>query len=642
MANDLAFADDASKKMLQQAHTSKIEVVWDRYEAMQPQCGFGTLGVCCRICSMGPCRIDPYGNGPRVGVCGADVDTIAARNLARMIAAGTATHSDHGRDIVHTLLVAATESGSAYSVKDPGKLKRLAAVFGIETENRDINAIARDVAQAAQEEFGRQEGYSRISGLAPEARVKLWKNQEIVPRAVDREVVETMHRTTMGVDAEYKNIMKCGLRTALADGWGGSMLATEVSDILFRTPSPIRSTANLGVIKEDQVNILVHGHEPSLSDVLAIVSRDPELKKEAEANGAGGINIAGICCTANEILMRHGIPLAGSFLQQELALITGAIDLMVVDVQCVMPGLRDVAGCFHTRLVTTSPKARIPEVEHIPFHEKKAIETARQILRAAIENYPRRKKEKILVPDEKEKLVAGFTAESVYDFLGGRYRATYRPLNDALISGRLRGAAGVVGCSNPNMEYEKGHIAMVKELLANDTLVVTTGCNAISCAKHGLLAPEAAFRYAGRGLQEICRATGIPPVLHLGSCVDNSRILTLLTNIVAEGGLGDDISDLPVAGAAPEWMSEKAVSIGFYFVASGVYTMLCQPLPVMGSKNLYKYLTEEIEQDVGGKWAFELDPVKAAHRMLDHIDGKRAALKLKPVLYPQAYKPAVA
>jgi carbon-monoxide dehydrogenase catalytic subunit len=375
--------------------------------------------------------------------------------------------------------------------------------------------------------------------------------------------------------------------------------------------------------------------------VLAIVTRDPELNKLAESKGAKGINLAGICCTANEILMRHGIPVAGSFLQQELALVTGAVDLMIVDVQCVMPGLREVAGCYHTKLVTTSAKAKIPEVEHIQFHEDKAVETAKNIIQRAIENFPRREANKVVIPDEKEKMVAGFTAESVYDFLGGRYRATYRPLNDAIITGRLRGAAGVIGCSNPNMEYEEAHIKMVKELLANDTLVVTTGCNAISCAKSGLLTPEAAFKYAGKGLQEVCQAVGIPPVLHMGACVDNSRILNVLTNIVAEGGLGTDISDLPVAGAAPEWMSEKAVAIGFYFVASGVYTMICQPLPMMGSKNLHKYLTEEIEQEVGGKWAFELDPVEAAHKMLVHIDKKRAALKLKPMLYEQAFKPAV-
>jgi len=308
-------------------------------------------------------------------------------------------------------------------------------------------------------------------------------------------------------------------------------------------------------------------------------------------------------------------------------------------VQCLMPGLTEVAKCYHTQLVTTSPKAKMPGFKHIEFHEDKAVQIATEIIENAIENFPNRNADREYIPDETEGLIAGFTTESVFQFLGGKYRATYKPLNNAIIEGRLRGAAGVIGCSNPNVEYEEGHIKMVKELIKNDVVVVTTGCNAVTCAKHGLLRPESAFEHAGEGLQEICRAVGIPPVLHVGSCVDNSRILRVLTNIVAEGGLGNDISDLPAAGAAPEWMSEKAVSIGFYFVASGVYTMIGHPLPIMGSKNLHKYLTEELEDEVGGKWAFELDPVEAAHKMIRHIDKKRKALKLKPLMYEQALKP---
>ena len=639
MAKELKYADKASQEMVKRASEENIEIVWDRYETMQPQCGFGSLGICCKICNMGPCRIDPFGEGPQVGVCGANADTIAARNIARMIAGGSAAHSDHGRDIAHTLLMAAKDPNCDYKIKDEEKLKAIAAIYNIKTEGREINEIAKDVALAALEEFGRSEGEVKMASTAPKTRIKLWRGLGIMPRAIDREVVEIMHRTTMGVDADYKNIIKQGMRAALGDGWGGSMIATELSDVLFGSPNPLRSKANLGVLQEDTVNVIVHGHEPTLSDIIAIVSRDEKLIAKAKEKGAKGITLAGICCTANEILMRHGIPLAGSFLQQELAMMTGAVDLMVVDVQCVMPGLSSVANCFHTKLVTTSPKAKILGVDHIEFREEDAVKIATQILETAIDNFPNRNSKKVQIPKDSEQLIAGFTAESVFNFLGGKYRATYRPLNDAIITGRLRGAAAVIGCSNPNFEYEEGHIKMVKELIKNDTLVVTTGCNAVTCAKHGLLKPEAAFEYAGKGLQEICRTVGIPPVLHLGSCVDNSRILRVLTNIVAEGGLGDDISDLPVAGAAPEWMSEKAVAIGFYVVATGVYTMIGHPLPMMGSKNLYKYLTEEIEKETGGKWAFELDPVEAAHKMLKHIDKKRKALKLKPMMYEQAFKP---
>jgi carbon-monoxide dehydrogenase catalytic subunit len=639
MARELKYADKATQAMLRIAEKEQIPTVWDRYDAMQPQCGFGTLGLCCRHCSMGPCRIDPFGNGPKTGICGATADTIAARHLARMIAAGAAAHSDHGRDIVHTLLMAAEDSNSDYEVRSLEKLKAVAEVYGLQSDGKEVRALAGEVARLAMNEFGQQLGTIRMAETAPPARRKLWGELGITPRAVDREIVEIMHRTHIGVDADYKNVIKQGLRAALADGWGGSMIATELSDVLFGSPDPLRATANLGILKKDHVNVVVHGHEPTLSDIIAVVSQDQELVDRAKKVGAKGIQLGGICCTANEILMRRGIPVAGSFMQQELALMTGVVDMMVVDVQCIWPGLADTAKCFHTKLVTTSPKAKMPGFEHIEFHEDKAVAIARQILETAIDNYPNRTDGKQFIPSVSTGLVAGFTTETVFQFLGGKYRSTYRPLNDAVIAGRLRGAAGVVGCSNPNTEFEEGHLKMVKELLANDVLVVSTGCNAITCGKHDLLQPEAAFKYCGKGLQEVCQAVGIPPVLHMGSCVDNSRILRVLASVVAEGGLGTDISDLPVAGAAPEWMSEKAVSIGFYFVASGVYTVIGKPLPVVGAPALYKYLTEEIEQEVGGKWGFEEDPIEAAHKMLRHIDKKRRALKLKPVMYPQPFKP---
>lgn len=639
MARDLRFADKATREMVARAAAGNMSTVWDRWDAQQPQCGFGTLGLCCRHCSMGPCRIDPFGKGPQVGVCGATADTIAARHLARMIAAGSAAHSDHGRDVTHTLLMIAENPKSDYQVRSAGKLEAVAEVYGIKRDGKDIRALAGEVAHAMLNEFGQQTGTVRMAKTAPEARYKIWEKLGIVPRSVDREVVETMHRTHIGVDADFRNIIKQGMRTALADGWGGSMIGTELSDVIFSLPKPLRSQANLGVLKKDHVNVVVHGHEPTLSDIIATISSDKKLLERAKAVGAKGIQLSGICCTANEIMMRHGIPLAGSYMQQELAIMTGAVDMMVVDVQCVWPGLQETAKCFHTRLVTTSPKAKMPGFEHIEFHEERAVEIAKSILEAAIDNYPNRNGQTISIPDVTEGLVGGFSTESVFQFLGGTYRSTYRPLNDAIIAGRIRGLAGVVGCSNPNTEYEEGHLTVVKELLANDVLVASTGCNSITCAKHGLMRPEAAFQYAGKGLQEVCSAVGIPPVLHMGACLDNSRILRVLTNVVAEGGLGNDISDLPAAGSAPEWMSEKAVCIGFYFVASGVYTVIGKPLPMMGSPAIHKYLTEEIEEETGGKWAFQEDHLEAAHMMLRHIDRKRKALKLKPMMYEQPFKP---
>ena len=435
-----------------------------------------------------------------------------------------------------------------------------------------------------------------------------------------------MHRTHMGVDHDYRHLIMGGLQCSLADGWVGSIIATAVSDILFGTPKPIRSRVNLGVLSETKVNIIVHGHEPTLSEMLAMASVDEEILAYAKEKGATGINVAGICCTANEVLMRHGLPIAGNFLQQELAILTGAVEMMIVDVQCVMPSLPEVTKCFHTKLVSTSEIAQTFNAEQVTFDVAEGYEHACRLLRTAIDNFAHRDRARVRIPKEAMDLVAGFSNETIFHMLGGRFRSTFRPLNDAIIDGRIRGVVGIDGCSNPKMSVDDAHVRLATELIKNNVLVLQTGCAAIACAKAGLLVPEAALAQAGDTLREVCEAVGIPPVLHMGSCVDNSRILMAATHVLLEGGLGSDLSDLPVAGAAPEWMSEKAVAIGHYFVASGVYVVLGHPLYVEGSENVTRLLCEEMEGITGGKFEWEPDPMEAARKILEHIEKKRDAL----------------
>ncbi len=634
--------DPAALAMIDVAGDAGIRTAWDRLESQEPQCGFGKLGICCRNCFMGPCRIDPFGDGAMEGICGATAETIVARNLLKHVAAGVAAHSDHGREIVTALALAAEGNSDAYKIRGPRKLRRLADEYGIAQEGRSDEEVAKDLAEFLLAEFGRQDGLLANVARAPEQQKKNWTAAGAAPRGVDREVVTAMHMTNIGVDNDAEHLLLTSARTALADGWGGSMIATDVSDVLFGEPHPLRSRMNLGVIKEDEVNILVHGHEPTLSDVLVAAASDPELVAEAQAVGAKGIGLAGICCTANEILMRHGIPIAGNFLQQELAVMTGAIDVMLVDVQCVFPSVTDLQKCFHTKIISTSPKAKFPGATDIEFHEEHAMETAKRIVRVAIDNYKNRDPALVKIPDVQEKLVAGFTTEVVSDILGGKYRPSYRPLNDGIQTGRLRGVAGVVGCNNPKFPHDESHLAIVKELIRNDVLVLQTGCSAIACGKAGLLSPEAAKAHAGEGIQEICRAVGIPPVLHIGSCVDNTRIFTACAEMVAEGGIGDSFDKLPVAGAAPEWVSEKAIAIGMYFVASGIFVVIGQPLPVKGSPLVEEMLTKSFEEHFGATWAFQSDPIKAAHLMIDHIDRKRADLGLPPPMYRVPYEPKTA
>ena len=608
--------------LIEKAEEEGVKTAWHRFLEQQPQCGFGLLGICCRNCNMGPCRIDPFGAGPTKGVCGADADTIVARNILRMIAAGAAAHSDHARDIVHVFKGAATGEFKGYKMTDIEKLKRLAQTLGINIEGKTESEIALEVTHILEWEFGKpdDEPLKLLMATAPKKRIKVWERLGVLPRAIDREVCECMHRTHMGVDADPASLLLHGVRTSLADGWSGSMMATYLSDILFGTPKPIKTIANLGVIKEDYVNIIVHGHNPILSMKIAEVAQSEEMQKLAKKYGAKGVNVAGMCCTGNEVLVRLGIPPAGNFLMQELAIITGAVEAMVVDYQCLMPSLIDVAGCYHTKIITTEPKAHIPGAVHLEFKPEEADEIAKEIVKIAIENFQNRPKDRVYIPKHKSEVVAGFSVEAILETLGG----TLEPLINALREGTIKGIVGVVGCNNPKVKHNYSHVTLTKELIKRDILVVGTGCWGIAAAMDGLLTPEAA-KMAGDGLRAVCEALGIPPCLHMGSCVDCSRILLVLSALA--NALNVDIPDLPVAGSAPEWMSEKAVSIGTYFIASGVFTHLGVVPPVLGSQEVTKLLTDDIEDLLGGKFYVEPDPIKAAETIYNVIIEKRKKLK---------------
>jgi carbon-monoxide dehydrogenase catalytic subunit len=607
--------------MLEVAQREQIETVWDRLARQQPQCGYCNLGTSCRICAMGPCRVDPFGEGPQKGVCGADADIIVARNLARAIAAGASSHSDHGRDILETLYLVGEGKTEGYQVSEPEKLRRLATEYGVETEGKDDRQLASELAWEMMEDYGMRREKLPLAGRAPVARQQVWEKTATYPRGVDRENVETLHRTHMGVDNDWVNILLQAVRTGLSDGWGGSMIATELSDVLFGIPKPVVSAANLGVLKADQVNIILHGHNPMLSEVIVAASQSPDLLALAKEKGAQGINLAGLCCTGNEVLMRKGIPMAGNHLMQELSLMTGAVELMVVDYQCIMPAITETAKCFHTKVISTFDKAKFPGAEHVSFNPEHAFEIGKQIVRMAVENFPRRIPERVNIPVRPSPMMAGFSVEAILGALGG----TPQPLVDAIVAGSIRGAVGIVGCNNPKIRQDLGHTELTRRLIENDILVLVSGCAAVADGKAGLMMPEAA-KLAGEGLGAVCQALGIPPVLHVGSCVDNSRILVLAAALANH--LGVDIDALPLAGAAPEWYSEKAVAIGAYVVASGIYTVLGVAPPIFGSPHVVELLTQGLQDVFGATFAVEPDPQRAAALIRRHIERKRAELGL--------------
>jgi carbon-monoxide dehydrogenase catalytic subunit len=612
----------STKQVLQQEIAKNVVTAYDRIQRRgMSACLFGSGGTCCRHCNMGPCQIID-GVDDMIGICGATADTVAARNFGRICAAGTSAHTDHAREMVKGF-IATAKGETPHEIKDVRKLHMLAEIFGVETEGRDKNEIALEIGELALADFGKQDDTPlTMTKRAPAKRQELWKRLNIFPRGVDREVVEMMHRTHMGVDQEYHNIMLQASRCSLGDGWGSSMLSTELTDIMFGTPVPRRAIVDLGCLKQDQVNITVHGHEPLLAEALCLAAQEEDMLALAKKAGAKGINLAGVCCTGNEILMRRGIPVAAGFVQQEMALATGAVEAMVVDVQCVMQSVSEVAKNFHTDIITTNYRAKMPDSTHIQFEEETPLESAKKILTKAISNF--KKRGDCFIPDEsKVDVVVGFSHETINNMLGGTFRSSYRPLNDNIINGRIRGVGVIVGCDNYKL-LDETHEIIARELIKNDVLVLTTGCAATALGRAGLVNPEA-IKFAGPGLREVCETVGMPPVLHMGSCVDNSRILIAATEMVREGGLGDDISDLPAIGTAPLWMSEKAVAIGQYFVASGAQVVF-QNLPTTGAKAFNNYLLEGMMETYGAVWNVASEPLEIAKLMIERIDAKRKAL----------------
>ncbi|MDN5358085.1 MAG: anaerobic carbon-monoxide dehydrogenase catalytic subunit [Candidatus Methanomethylophilaceae archaeon] len=610
--------DPTSQAVLKKAMNEGIDTVWDRLEKQTPHCKFCSEGVSCQRCAMGPCRIM---GGDRIrGVCGNDANLIVARNLLDWVAMGAAAHSDHGRDVVEAVLKGATGKAPDYPVNDVEKLNRLAQEYGIDTSGT-VQHTAEKLALAMLDEFGTVRGELQMVKRAPASNLDMWKEIKILPRGIDREVVEAMHRIHMGVGNDPYDVVMHGFRTSMSDGWGGSMQAMEMSDVLFGTPEIRTSIVNLGVLKADHVNVALHGHNPILSEMLVKAASDPDIVARAKKVGAAGVNLVGLCCTGNELLMRKGIPQAGNHLDQELAILTGALEAIVVDYQCIFPSLPFTAACYHTKVFSTSPKGTMAGSEYMEIRPENAYEQSERMLEIAIDNYPNRIKERVLIPDRPVEAMVGFSVEAIKKALGG----SLKPLLDTILSGKIRGVVGIVGCNNPHVRQDEGHVSLAKALIKRDILVVETGCAAIASGKAGLLQPSA-IEMAGKGIQEVCGSLGIPPVLHMGSCVDNTRILNLVAELANMAGVR--IDQLPVAGAAPEWYSPKAVAIAEYFVGSGVSTLLGIMPRVAGSPYVTKMLTQGIEQTMKAKFWVEPDMSKACAVLFDHIEQKRQALSI--------------
>lgn len=626
--------DPAAIEMLEAAEALNIVTAWDRYKAQQPQCKFGNTGVCCRICIQGPCRIIPSKKGQDKGICGANVYTIVARNLVRYIAGGASAHSDHGREIAYTLKHTAEGHAPDYKITDKKKLFKVAKRVGVETEGREINDIARDVAIKALEDFGKydSEPCTWLDTTIDAERREKFKHTTIAPTAIDRSIAQLLHQTHMGTDADPVNIIFGGLRAALAD-YTGMSLATDITDILFGTPTPVITEANLGVLNAEKVNIAVHGHNPLLSQMVVYAAR--ALENEAIAIGAKGINLVGICCTGNEVLMREGVPTATNFGSQELAIMTGVLDTMIMDVQCIAPAVKDMCSCFHTQLVSTSHISKIPGSYHIEFNETTAMEDAKKIVRLAIEQYKKRKPELIRIPKFKKQVIGGFSLESMLDLFGKiNPESPISVLNEAILAGEIKGVCAFAGCNNQKTIHDEPALEIAKELARNDVFMVSTGCAAGAFAKAGFLSSEGVDAYAGPGLKKFIKRleeksglnVALPLIFHMGSCVDNSRIANLWTEMARD--LKVSVPQLPFVASAPEAMSEKAISIGSWVISMGIPCHVGVLPPIEGSELVYG-VTTQIARDVfGGYFIFDTNPQSAAKTLLEKIEKRAWKLKI--------------
>ena len=615
-------AHSSINRMYQHTRDLGITTVFDRWEDQQPQCGFGMQGVCCQLCSHGPCRITRRASR---GICGATADTIVARNLLRLTAHGAAAYTHHLEELARTLKATA-QGKTPFTIGDEEKLRHIAGLLGLDTERpREELAVALADAVLAELRKGSDEPLVLLSLFAPPTRKLAWEKLGVIPGGVLSEIRDALTKSMTNINTDPVDLLLTAVRLALATGYMGLVGTVTVQDILLGTPALVQSEADLGVLDPSTVNIVCHGHVPLVATAVLQASQDPELLSQARQAGATGIRVYGSMCTGQELMQRSAGSAQGfagqlsNWLGQEYYVATGVVDLVMMDMNCSTPGLKSTADHFHTKLVSVDRIVRMAGVEdRVDYDPEKITEQAPRLVSMAIAAFANRPERRYL-PASRAKVVAGFGAETIAQALGG----TLDPLLDAIKGGSIRGIAAVVGCANNRNGHDSQSLSIMRELLKADVLVISAGCTSSAAQIDGLMDPAAAGE-CGEQLRAVCASLGIPPVLNFGSCVDIGRIAVVVTAIA--GALGVDPSQLPVAVSAPEYLEQKAVADGIFAVAFGLLTHIGPPPPVTGSPLVTSILTGSIQDLLGGRVLVEENPAKAAAAMVAHIDQKRQAL----------------
>ncbi|MBI4319247.1 MAG: anaerobic carbon-monoxide dehydrogenase catalytic subunit, partial [Chloroflexi bacterium] len=612
----------STQEMYRRTREMEIPTIFDRHQAQQPQCNFGMTGVCCQLCSHGPCRITPRA---KEGICGATADTIVARNLVRLATHGAAAYTHHLEELAKTM-IASAEGKAPFPIGDEAKLRDVAEALGLDA-SQPTPELAANLARTILAELrkGADEPLALVQRLAPPTRLRAWEEMGIIPGGPLSEIRDALTKSMTSINTDPVDLLLTALRLSIAAGYMGLVATITLQDILLGTPQATTSEADLGIIDPTAVNIIAHGHVPLMATAVLQAAQTEEMQRLARAAGASGVKVYGSMCTGQELMQRSASSAAGyagqtgNWINQEYMVATGAVDLVMMDLNCSTPGLYQMARNFHTRLVSVDRVVRMAGVtEHVDFDPERASEQARQLIEMAVEAYGERQNG-IFIPPYKQKVVAGFSVESIARALGG----SIEPLLQAIQAGSIKGIAAVVGCTNTRNGHDTVSVALSRELIARDILVINAGCVSSATQIEGLMRPEAAAM-AGPGLRAVCEALGVPPCLNFGSCVDIGRIGVAVTAIAA--AMGVDPSQLPVVASAPEYLEQKAVVDGFFAVALGLLTHIGPTPPIGGSPLVVKLLTEDIEGLTGGKVLVEEDPVRAADRMEGHIMTKRQAL----------------
>ena len=613
--------DSAVRELMLRMEQIGVDDAFERFDKQKPQCNFGLSGVCCKICNMGPCRVTPKAQR---GVCGADVDLIVARNLLRSGAAGVAQHGMHAREVILSLKWAA-EGKLKIPIVGKYKVKQIAKAMGIKVDRRPFNKVAIDLADALLEDLSRTvpSEHHTIKACAPKERQETWKRLDIMPISAYHEVFEAYHKSGCATDGDWKSVLQQFLRCGLAFTFSGVVGSSIATDSLFGVGDRVTSKVNVGALEKGYVNIAVHGHLPTLVSQIVKTGLSDEFTAKAKAVGAKGIKFYGICCSGLSSMYRYAgvIPLSNA-VTAELVLATGALDLWVADVQDVFPAIMDVARCFKTTVVTTSDSARLPGAEHIGYDhthsniaETQAI--AEKIVNRAIESFELRKGIPVYIPPYEVEAEVGFSVEYVCKRFG-----SFKPMAEALKDGRILGIVNMVGCNNPKVMYEKATLDVADVLLKNNVLILSNGCASFPLMKLGYCQKDAWSR-AGEKLQEFLKPD-LPPVWHVGECIDNTRSSGIFGGLAAE--CGKNIYEMPFAFSSPEWGNEKGIDAALGFRLMGVSSYHCVEAQIHGSANVINFLKEGTREMLGSVMNVDTDPVKLGEKIVADMHEKRKVL----------------